>query len=107
MRQNQYSTLVDAMRGLKERGYTHEFKLREDEMECLETGEKYQPDDMKIVEYHRFEGMSNPADMSAIFAVECEDETQGLVVSSYGPYADIELINFLDKVKIENSDEIE
>lgn len=104
MEWRQYSTMVDATKGLKERGFTHEFKLREDGMECLETGVKYQPDDMKIVEYHRFEGMSNPADMSAVFAIECNDETQGLVVSSYGPYADIELIDFLDKVKIEESE---
>ena len=105
MKQYQYSTMLDAVKGLKERGYVHEFKVRDDGMECLETGGKYQPDDMKIVEYHRFEGMSNPSDMSAVFAIECKDGLRGLVVSSYGIYGDIKLIDFLDKVKVGKSGE--
>lgn len=101
MHPNQYSTLVEAIEELRERGYKSDFKLREDGMESLESGKKYKPDDMKIVEYYRFEGMTNPSDMSALFAVDChEGEEKGLIVTSYGIYADINLISFLDKVKI-------
>jgi hypothetical protein len=55
---------------------------------------------MEIVEYHRFEGVSTPDDMAIVFAVECRDGKKGLVISSYGPYAELDIVNFMDKVKI-------
>jgi hypothetical protein len=54
---------------------------------------------MCIVEYFRFEGESNPSDMSILFSVECDDGNRGTIVSSYGIYADTNLEEFMSKVK--------
>ena len=102
MKLNRYTTVAHAVKALKQRGFTAEFKLNAEtqRMRNLESGKSYPPKGMEIVEYHRFEGMSNPGDMSIVFAVETADGSKGIIISSYGMYADMELVEFIDKVKI-------
>jgi len=100
MKSNSYDTLVEATQQLKARGYKDDFKLRDEGLENLGNNKIYQPGDMKIVEFHRFEGMTNPAEMSMISAVELSDGRKGTVVSSYGTYSDEKLDKFLEDVEI-------
>lgn len=99
-------TLTDAIYRLQKIGYNKDFKLIEGKLQCLQTKKNYTPDDMLILGNQRFEGLSNPSDMSALFVVECKDGTKGLIVSSYGVYGDVALIEFLDKIKIKKSSKI-
>ena len=69
-------------------------------MQSLKSKKFYRPADMEIVEYHRFEGISNPSDMSIVFAIETNDGNKGIVVSTYGMYAEMKMVEFMDKVKI-------
>ena len=62
-------------------------------------------DEMTIVEYHRFEGESNPSDMSIVFAIESNDGRRGTLTSSYGAYADHKMLNFISKVRIKETGE--
>lgn len=101
MKFNQYGTLVEAEMALRSKGFTENFVLeKERELRCTTNNEIYTPEDMHILEYHRFEGDSNPDDMSILFAVICEDGTKGTIVSSYGAKVDIDLLSFMDKVRI-------
>lgn len=95
-----YRTLSEATSQLYKRGYTNDFKKSGDQLTCIGTGKNYSPQDLKIVEYHRFEGATNPSDMSIVFAVECYDGTKGSIVSSYGAYAKDGLLEFMNQVKI-------
>ena len=101
MKLNRYTSVAHATQGLLQRGFKDEFKLkREGLMKNLKNDKTYEPDDMWIVEYHRFEGMSNPSDMSIVFAVEATDGRKGVIISSYGTYANMDLVEFMDQVKI-------
>ncbi len=100
MKFTNYRTLTEALTQLRRKGFTEGFKLEDKKLKCLESGKSYTPDDLRIVEYHRFEGESNPSDMSVVFAVKCKDGAQGTIISSYGTYANMPLITFMDKVKI-------
>ncbi len=101
MRLNRYSSVAHATQALRKRGFKDEFKLQgKMRMRNLNNKNTYKASDMYIVEYHRFEGMSNPSDMSIVFAVETEDGSKGIIISSYGMYADMELVEFLDKVRV-------
>ncbi|HMQ63213.1 MAG TPA: hypothetical protein PKE06_21190 [Flavilitoribacter sp.] len=100
-----YDTLVDALASLQQRGYTDNYKFEEDQMHGIETGRQYSADEMTIVEYHRFEGESNPSDMSIVFAVESNDGRRGTLTSSYGAYADHKMLNFISKVRIKETGE--
>ncbi|NBC09925.1 MAG: phosphoribosylpyrophosphate synthetase [Bacteroidetes bacterium] len=104
MKLNRYTSVAHATQGLRQRGFKDEFKLEgPHQMKNLNTGDMYSPGDMTIVEYHRFEGMSNPSDMSIVFAVEAEDGRKGTIISTYGAYANMKLVEFMDKVKIKES----
>jgi len=37
-----------------------------------------------IIDSYRFEGMTDPADESTVFAIEAKDGTKGTLVISYG-----------------------
>jgi hypothetical protein len=77
-----YDTLSQATNGLKQRGFTVDFNLKENCLVC-HTG-KYDVEDFEIVEFYRFEGESNPSDQSIVYAIRSNDGTQGVLVTGYG-----------------------
>ncbi|MFN7119800.1 MAG: phosphoribosylpyrophosphate synthetase [Saprospiraceae bacterium] len=103
---NRYPSMVIALNDLQKRGYDCDFQMSGNSIKCLNSNKLYQAQDMTIVEYHRFEGISNPDDMSIVFVVECNDGAKGTVVSAYGTYADIKLLDFMDKVKIKENGQV-
>lgn len=97
---NQYDTLAQATKALRDRGYASEFHFTNEGLINKENNRSYDEHNLEIVEYHRFEGISNPSDMSVIYALESEDGCKGVIISPYGPYADPALMDFLDKLTI-------
>lgn len=86
---NQYDTVVAAFEGLKKRGYTLDFNIAFDKIQCNSTGLCLNPSQFEITEVHRFEGATNPSDEDVVYAVESTDgKTKGILHSAYGPYAD-------------------
>lgn len=99
---NEPDTLVERLEELKERGFTYDFNLTAHALEFhKDDGIKLtlSPEDFNIVEFYRFEGMTNPSDSSILYAIEATDGLKGTMVSSYGVYADamsFEMIKKLD-----------
>ena len=95
-------TLVETLESLQEQGYTYDFNMTAHSLEFhKDDGIKLSlsPDDFDIVKVFRFEGMTNPSDMSILYAIESKDGLKGTLVSSYGVYADAmsaEMIKKLD-----------
>lgn len=100
---NYYDNLVQATKKLSERGFDAEFKFDGKQLLSTDTDQTYAADDLQIVEYHRFEGMTNPADSSVIFAIETNTNEKGTVIMSYSTDADMQLVSFIDKVKVKAS----
>ncbi len=89
MENNMYDTLSQATDDLKKRGFTLDFDLKGDHLHCLQNQSlRLQPEDFEITEFHRFEGDSNPSDMSVVYALESRNGDKGLLVDAYGAYAD-------------------
>ncbi|WP_430973585.1 hypothetical protein [Sunxiuqinia rutila] len=81
---NQYATMVEALKELDKRGYTHNFRVNEyGQLEENRT-RHYPPSEVELHEFHRFEGATNPSDMSIVYAVQTKSGTKGTVVDSYG-----------------------
>jgi len=78
-----YETVTEALRQLKERGYTKDFNLQSNCIVC--NGEKYNPEDFEIVEVFRYEGNSDPADEATVYAIESGSGMKGVLVAGYGP----------------------
>lgn len=97
---NQYDTLSQATDALQKKGYTLNFNLKPDSIECKELDKKYDPSSFHIDEYHRFEGMTNPGDMSILFAVSTVDGKKGTLVDAYGTYEDPMTAEMIQKMRI-------
>lgn len=84
MSNNQYSTLVAAITELQKRGFTHNFRVNENCQLEEQKGKCYLPTQVELVEFHRFDGMTNPSDDSILYAVKTSSGLKGMVVDSYG-----------------------
>jgi hypothetical protein len=85
---------------LRKEGYTEDFRVGEDARLTTMKGDKsYGVEDVKIVDFYRFEGETDPDDMAILYAIECTDGTKGTISNSYGPYADQNIDAFLRLVE--------
>ena len=71
---------------LRAQGYEHHFYAAEDGLACEDCDEVVDPRRVRIDAQHRYEGVSNPSDMSIVFAISngpCGHK--GVLVAAYGP----------------------
>ncbi|HEY0744648.1 MAG TPA: phosphoribosylpyrophosphate synthetase [Chryseosolibacter sp.] len=83
-----YTTLSETLNDLKKRGYSEDFNITPTCLECSSLNLQLHPEDFKVDEYHRFEGMSNPDDNAIVFAISSNDGVKGTLVDAYGVYAE-------------------
>lgn len=84
---------------LQEKGFTEEFQITAQGLKALNTGKIYQPQDLKILEHFRFEGITDPDDEAVLYVIETKDGLKGTIVDAYGIYANPELAEFMKKVE--------
>lgn len=93
---------IDKIREYEAKGYTSCYECKEEQLIDVKTKTAYRPEDIKVVEEFRYEGMSNPADMSILYIIETNDGSKGTILAAYGPTADPALAWFFQKVPEEN-----
>jgi hypothetical protein len=98
-----YETVSEAVDDLAKRGYTKDF-LVEAEKDCITNNNdalSLSPEEFEIDEIYRFEGMSDPADESIIFAISSlKHNVKGIVINSFGAdfgYRSSKLVEYLNK----------
>lgn len=86
---------------LEEKGYTDQFRVEKKSLVSLkDSKKKYKPKDVNAVNFYRFEGISDPDDMSILYAIETCDGTKGTLVDAYGRYSDEDTGAFMQEVDI-------
>jgi hypothetical protein len=96
-----YGDLIEALKGLKSRGYTLDFNLKKDRITV--GSEKHSlPHQFEVDEYHRFEGMSSTDDNSIIYAITMDDGKKGTLITPYGVYEDGTSELLIKKLTIKN-----
>jgi hypothetical protein len=95
-----YSGMTEAMEDLRRRGFTANFEFLDRRFRDLESGKTFTADQLTIVEHHRFEGASDPEDMSVVYAIESRDGTRGIIADAFGTYANPDLGAFLNTVRL-------
>jgi hypothetical protein len=96
---NRYSTLSEATDNLNKKGYTHQFRISDEGLLVSENGAIFQPAEVELDEFHRFEGISNPSDMSIVYAVSTHSGFRGTVVDAYGANGSELVSAFMNRVK--------
>jgi hypothetical protein len=93
-------TLKHVVDELTRRGYTEHFKATDGGLQALGTGEWFDPKDLVIRGYYRFEGTSDPDDMAIAYAIETRSGVRGVLVDAFGVYADPTISDVLRGVPI-------
>ncbi|MFN8391150.1 MAG: hypothetical protein U0136_12740 [Bdellovibrionota bacterium] len=60
----------------------------------------YSPEDLTVVGTFRFEGISDPEDMSIIYAVEGPNNLRGAIVDAFGTYSSPEVSAVVERIEI-------
>jgi len=92
-------TMAACLNKLVKDGFEEDFKITEKGL-CGTDGKTcYQPEQVRIVNFFRFEGASDPADNSILYAIETHDGKKGTLTDAFGPYADENIDKFIKSVE--------
>ncbi|HLZ17327.1 MAG TPA: hypothetical protein VKQ08_09820 [Cyclobacteriaceae bacterium] len=83
-----YETLTAAIQDLKMRGYTNDFNIHPEWIECPPMQLKFKADEFHVDEVYRFEGATDPDDSAVLFAIQSSSGVKGILVDAYGAYTD-------------------
>ena len=93
-------TLTAVMDDLARRRFTEHFKVVGARLHAVESGKTFPADQVSIAEYHRFEGVSDPDDMSILYAIETRSGLRGTLTDAFGVYADPLVGEFMKHVAL-------
>ena len=97
----QYSNLIEAIDGLKAEGYTEDFNLGQQCIECRNGQYKIFHDEFVIDKYFRFDESSDASDQSVIYAISSDKyKLKGILINAYGIYSEPLTNEMLNKLKI-------
>ncbi len=94
------TTLTAVIDDLTRRGFTEHFTLTDGGLRGVNSARTFPADEVTISEHHRFEGVSDPDDMSIVYAIKTSDGLRGTLVDAFGVYADPLVSAFLAKVHL-------
>jgi hypothetical protein len=81
-------------------GFTDQYKVEKGKLFNLTNNKKYKAQDVKAVNFFRFEGQTDPDDMSILYAIETSDGRKGMLINAYGLYSDDDTDSFMRQVEI-------
>jgi hypothetical protein len=98
-----YITLSETINDLRKKGYTEDFNLLQDRLECRNRQFKVFADEFKVDKYFRFEGQSDPSDSAILYAISSDRyNLKGVLVNAYGIYSEPLTDEMLEKLQIRN-----
>jgi hypothetical protein len=81
-RQTHYAPVSEALKKLKQQGFTVDFNLEENCITCAHG--KFTADEFEIVDVYRYEGNSDPSDQATVYAIQSKTGIKGVLVTGYG-----------------------
>lgn len=94
------SSLVSVLAQLRKEGYKLDFMVTEDgKLSTMDGKQLFSPDEVRIVNFYRFEGESNPDDMAILYVLETTSGAKGTISDSYGTYSDETIETFMKQLQ--------
>jgi hypothetical protein len=91
--------LASCSNKMKEDGYTEDFQVSKKGLATFNESKHFGPEEVKIVNFYRFEGVSDPGDNTILYVIETSDGTKGTLVDGYGAYSSPEVSKFIVAVE--------
>ena len=92
-------SLSSCVNRMKKEGYVEDFQVTENGLTTFDHRKNFGPDQVRIVNFYRFEGESDPGDNSVLYVIETDDGLKGTLVDGYGAYAGEEVSKFIVEVE--------
>jgi hypothetical protein len=81
---NDYHNKTEAIIDLQERGYDHDFILKNEYIQCVQPTQSICPDDFEVIEAIRFDGKRRMCDNYIIYAIKLlNNDMKGILMTSY------------------------
>lgn len=104
---DEMNTLSQILNKLTVKDYDNEFRWTKDGFSCND--KVYQPEDLTIVKTYRFEGESDPSDMSILYLIKANDGLIGYSIDAYGVYSNHDdeegYDNFIRRIPVKDNEE--
>ena len=97
--QTRMNTSSEVINKMVKQGYTECFKAEKKGLFAPTREKYYQPQEVNVVNFYRFEGESDPADNSILYIIETTDGLKGTLMDSYGAEGDRNVTDFMDQVE--------
>ena len=91
--------LASCVNKMKEDGFKEDFQITKEGLTTFNDDRHYKPEQVRIDNFYRFEGASDPGDNNVMYAIETDDGTKGTLVDGYGAYASPEVSKFIVEVE--------
>jgi hypothetical protein len=91
-----YTTVLEALEDLKEKGYTHDFNLKQEAI-------KAHPHDYSVEHVYRYEGDTDPSEESVVYGILSNSGEKGVFVAGFSANSDNEAAQVLERLCIESS----
>lgn len=96
-----YDTLSAAIAALKKQGYTIDFNLAENCLECVDKKHHLNAADFVVDKFFRFDTDEDPADQSILYAISAPGKSiKGLLVNGYGRFGNKIANDIIAKLKV-------
>ncbi|HUM46669.1 MAG TPA: phosphoribosylpyrophosphate synthetase [Chitinophagales bacterium] len=92
-------TMSSCINSLVEKGFTENFMVNENGLTAVSTQQAYSPAQVKVINFYRFEGESDPGDSAILYAIETSDGIKGTLTDAFGTYADDDVQKFMCNVE--------
>jgi hypothetical protein len=80
-------------------GFKEDFKATSGGLKSQSNDKLYTPDQVRVINFFRFEGFSDPDDNAVLYLLETSDGLKGTLVDAYGTYADPLVYKFFTEVQ--------
>lgn len=100
-------SVIEIIEQLRSEGYINDFSIKNDTILDDSGIKSYRPEDLIIERIERYEGDSNPSDNAVIYVLTAKDGTKGILVDSYGAYADPKLAKIIGDIPVREEHDLQ
>lgn len=92
-------SLATCLNRMVQEGYTEDFTICDGGLQGMNSNKVYLPPDLQVVNFFRFEGMSDPDDNAVLYVIETNDGTKGTLIDAFGIYHNPQIAHFMKQVE--------
>jgi len=91
-----YTTVLEALEDLKEKGFTYDFNIHQEDIAT-------NPHKYEVEHVYRYEGDSDPSEESVVYGIVSNSGEKGVFVAGFSANSENEAARVLEKLCIEGS----